>query len=105
MSTACPTKRCARRSKKRAAPASEKDVVHSAPAFGRVCLSHGGRAGGLSSAYDPKRPVVCLDETLKQLIGESREPLPPRPGAVERYDHVDVRNEVASLFLTGAPLA
>jgi hypothetical protein len=55
--------------------------------------------------YDPKRPVVCLDETLKQLIGESREPLPPRPGAVERYDHVYVRNGVASLFLTCEPLA
>jgi hypothetical protein len=27
--------------------------------------------------YDPKRPVVCLDETFKQLIGETREPLPP----------------------------
>ncbi len=42
--------------------------------------------------YDPKRPVVCVDETFKQLIGETREPLPPRPGAVERYDHVYVRN-------------
>ena len=27
--------------------------------------------------YDPERPVVCLDETFKQLIGEAREPLPP----------------------------
>jgi hypothetical protein len=34
--------------------------------------------------YDPKRPVVCLDETFKQLIGEVREPLPPAPGRVER---------------------
>jgi hypothetical protein len=55
--------------------------------------------------YDPKRPVVCLDETFKQLIGETREPLPPRPGAVERYDHVYVRNGVASLFLACEPLA
>ena len=55
--------------------------------------------------YDPKRPVVCLDETVKQLIGESREPLPPRPGAVARYDHVYVRNGVASLFLACEPLA
>ena len=55
--------------------------------------------------YDPKRPVVCLDETFKQLIGESREPLPPRPGSVERYDHVYVRNGVASLFLACEPLA
>jgi DDE superfamily endonuclease len=53
---------------------------------------------------DPARPVVCLDETLKQLIGESREPLPPKPGAVERYDHVYVRHGVASLFLACEPL-
>src|ERR1700743_2155555 len=47
----------------------------------------------------PKRPVVCMDETFKQLIGETREPLPPAPGRVERFDHVYVRNGVASLLL------
>ena len=55
--------------------------------------------------YDARRPVVCLDETSKQLIGEAREPLPPRPGAVERYDSVYVRNGVANLFLAFEPLA
>ena len=55
--------------------------------------------------YDPKRPVVCLDETFKQLIGEVREPLPPAPGRVERYDSVYVRNGVASVFMTFEPLA
>ena len=55
--------------------------------------------------FDPKRPVVCLDETFKQLVGETREPLPARPGAVERYNHVYVRNGVASLFLACEPLA
>ena len=55
--------------------------------------------------YDPRRPVVCLDETFKQLIGETREPLPPMPGQVERYDSVYVRNGVASLFMTFEPLA
>lgn len=54
---------------------------------------------------DPRRPVVCLDETFKQLVGETREPLPARPGAVERYDHVYVRNGVASLFMACEPLA
>ena len=44
--------------------------------------------------YDPSRPVVCLDETSKQLIGEVREPLPP--AAVERYDSVYARNGVAT---------
>lgn len=54
--------------------------------------------------YDPKRPVVCMDETFKQLIGETRDPLPARPGAVERYDHVYTRNGVASLFMACEPL-
>ena len=54
--------------------------------------------------YDPRYPVVCLDETFKQLIGETREPLPAKPGAVERYDHVYTRNGVASLFLAFEPL-
>ena len=55
--------------------------------------------------YDPTRPVVCLDETFKQLIGEVRQPLPPAPGQVERYDSVYVRNGVASLFMMFEPLA
>ena len=55
--------------------------------------------------YDSKRPVVCLDETFKQLIGETRQPLPPAPGQVERYDSVYVRNGVANLFMTFEPLA
>ena len=54
--------------------------------------------------YDPKRPMVCLDETFKQLIGETRQPLPPRPGCVERFDHVYTRNGVASLFVAFEPL-
>jgi hypothetical protein len=55
--------------------------------------------------YDPKRPVVCVDETFKQLIGETRQPLPPRPGSVERYDHVYTRNGTVNLFLACEPLA
>jgi len=46
-----------------------------------------------------------MDETFKQLIGQTRQPLPPRPGAVERIDHVYVRNGVASLFMAFEPLA
>jgi DDE superfamily endonuclease len=55
--------------------------------------------------YDPKRPVVCVDETVKPLVGETREPLPMRPGSVERFDYVSTRNGVASLFLACEPLA
>lgn len=54
---------------------------------------------------DPQRPVVCLDETFQQLIGEIREPLPAQPGEVARYDSVYVRNGVASVFLAFEPLA
>jgi hypothetical protein len=55
--------------------------------------------------HDAARPVVCMDESVKQLIGEVREPLPPAPGRVERYDSVYVRNGVAGLFLAFEPLA
>jgi DDE superfamily endonuclease len=55
--------------------------------------------------HNPMRPVVCMDETFKQLIGQTRQPLPPRPGAAERVDHVYVRNGVASLFMAFEPLA
>jgi hypothetical protein len=55
--------------------------------------------------YDPKRPVVCGDETFKQLIGETREPLPMRPGTMARSDDVYTRTGVASLFLACEPLA
>jgi hypothetical protein len=55
--------------------------------------------------HDPRRPVVCMDETFRQLIGEVREPLPAGPGRVERFDSVYVRNGVASLFLAFEPLA
>jgi DDE superfamily endonuclease len=55
--------------------------------------------------YDPRRPVVCLDETSRQLIGEIRTPLPPLPGRVERYDCEYARNGVANLFLAFEPLA
>jgi hypothetical protein len=54
---------------------------------------------------DPQRPIVCLDETSRQLIGEARDPLPAQPGEVERYDSVYVRNGVANLFVAFEPLA
>jgi len=55
--------------------------------------------------YDPTRPVVCLDETSKQLIGETRTPAPAAPGKVARYDYEYVRNGVANLFMIFEPLA
>lgn len=55
--------------------------------------------------YDPQRPVVCLDETSKQLIGEVRTPVPAAPGQVAHYDCEYVRHGVANLFLIFEPLA
>ncbi len=60
--------------------------------------------------HDPQRPVVCLDECSKQLIGEVRPPVPPdparddRPGRAERYDCEYVRNGTANLFMAFEPL-
>lgn len=53
---------------------------------------------------DPKRPLVCLDEMPKQLIGESRSSLPPEPGRPERFDYEYVRNGVANIFCICEPL-
>src|ERR1700710_938315 len=48
---------------------------------------------------DPRRPVVCFDETPMQLIGEVREPIPAVPGHPERYDCEYRRNGTANLFV------
>lgn len=55
--------------------------------------------------YDPRQPVVCLDETSKQLIGEVRKPVPAAPGQVAHYDCEYVRNGVTNLFMIFEPLA
>ena len=55
--------------------------------------------------YDPKRPVLCLDETSKQLIGEVQTPVPAAPGQVAHYDYEYVRKGVANLFMVFEPLA
>jgi transposase len=48
---------------------------------------------------DPKRPVVCFDESPTQLIGETRQPIPAVPGQLERYDCEYRRNGTANLFV------
>ena len=55
--------------------------------------------------HDPARPVVCLDELSKQLVAETRVPLPAEPGQPERVDYEYERCGTANLFLTGEPLA
>jgi transposase len=54
--------------------------------------------------YDPKHPVVCMDESSKQLLAEVRSALPMEPGQVQRYDHEYVRQGVANLFMFSTPL-
>jgi len=54
--------------------------------------------------YNEKRPVVCLDETNRQLIEEMRMSRPVRPGQVALYDYEYVRNGVANLFMMFEPL-
>ena len=53
---------------------------------------------------NPLRPVVCLDETSKQLIIETRAPIPAKPGQKARHDYEYERNGVANLFMLFAPL-
>lgn len=54
--------------------------------------------------YDPTRPVVCLDETSKQLVSETRTPLPAEPGQPERVDYEYERQGTANLFMAVEPL-
>ena len=53
---------------------------------------------------DPALPLVCLDETSKQLVAETREPLPMRAGHPARHDYEYKRNGTANLFMLFAPL-
>ena len=54
--------------------------------------------------YDPNFPVVCFDESSKQLVAEKRKSVPTAPGQIERYDYEYQRNGVRNLFLFFSPL-
>ena len=56
-----------------------------------------------SEEYDPERPVVCFEETSKQLIEETREPIGTEPGRVQRYDYSYRRNGTRNLFMFCEP--
>jgi transposase len=55
--------------------------------------------------YDPKRPVICLDEKSKELHGQMRPALPLEPGKERREDSAYIRNGTTNLFLWVEPLA
>ena len=54
--------------------------------------------------HDPDQPLVCLDETSKQLVAETRAPLPMQPGQPARLDYEYERNGTANMFMLFAPL-
>ena len=54
--------------------------------------------------YDPDRPLICMDETSKQLTLETRRPIAARPGDPMRYDYEYRRNGVCNLFMFSEPL-
>jgi len=55
--------------------------------------------------YDSDYPVLCMDGSCKQMIGEVREPIPYKPGQPARIDDEYVRNGVAQIFMEVEPLA
>lgn len=55
--------------------------------------------------YDPKRPVICMDEQPVQLLKETRLPLPAKPGQPESFDYEYERKGTANLFMFTEPLA
>jgi hypothetical protein len=54
--------------------------------------------------YDPTRPVICMDETSKQLVGETRTPVAPGPGKPQRIDYEYERRGTADVFIFTEPL-
>jgi transposase len=65
----------------------------------RACPRAGHRPDPGAEPPDPARPVVCLDESPLQLIGQVREPIPAAPGQVARVDYEYRRNGTVNLFV------
>lgn len=55
--------------------------------------------------YDYSKPVVCMDETSKQQLKETRIPIPPEPGKPERFDNEYERNGTSNIFMFFEPLS
>ena len=49
--------------------------------------------------YDPKRPLIRLDEKQKQLLEDKRTPIPIKPGSLEKYDYEYISNGTANIFM------
>jgi len=55
-------------------------------------------------SYDETHPLICMDESSKQHIKETRQPIPAKPGTVEKYDTEYERNGVSNMFMFFEPL-
>lgn len=53
--------------------------------------------------YDPNKPLICMDETSKQLVKETRSPIAATPGQPARYDYEYERNGVSNIFMFYEP--
>lgn len=53
--------------------------------------------------YDPNLPVVCFDEKSKQLLEDSRMPIPMKPGSVQKYDYEYIRKGTCNIFVAVEP--
>ena len=67
--------------------------------------SQRGWSGVYRRPYDANFPVVCMDETPRQLIGETRTPVPPAPGRAAREDYEYRRLGTCNVFMATEPLA
>jgi hypothetical protein len=56
------------------------------------------------TTYNPEVPVICIDEATKQLVQETRVPIPAEPGQPERIDYEYERNGTANLFMVCEPM-
>ena len=55
--------------------------------------------------YDPSYPVVCFDEKSKQLLEDSRTPIPMKPGSLMKYDYEYQRHGTCNIFVAVEPKA
>ena len=91
--------------KKRTEAVAEAELVHPARSERGVCVRDGRRTGrSYQRPYDGNEVLVCMDETSKQQVKETRVPRPAAPGLSAAYDYEYERNGVSSLFMLFAPL-
>lgn len=79
-----------------------KRVDYPAGTKPRICSQHGACAGSIQAPYDEDYPVVCMDESPKQLIEEVAS-TPIRPGQEARLDYAYIRHGLVNIFMANEP--